>query len=151
MINQSINLKNVGHFFSLDFKTCLCCTLSLKVAKMQKSTGPLKNFQLAWQSCHCHWLVSWRVQKRRNFDVCLLWILITIFSMWKSNHYSFSKSTFDSLPSNIDFLWYIEGHLLQLSTFDNWRRRGWWYLIFVTGATGGARVNFFGRCKFLKI
>ena len=39
---------------------------------------------------------------------------------------------------------------------------GWWgeensyldfctYLIFVTGATGGARVNFFGRCKFLQI
>ena len=25
------------------------------------------------------------------------------------------------------------------------------YLIFVTGATGGARVNFFGRCKFLQI
>ena len=25
------------------------------------------------------------------------------------------------------------------------------YLIFVTGATGGARVNFFGRCKFLHI
>ena len=25
------------------------------------------------------------------------------------------------------------------------------YLIFVTGATGDARVNFFGRCKFLQI
>ena len=25
------------------------------------------------------------------------------------------------------------------------------YLIFVTGATGGARVNFFGQCKFLQI
>ena len=25
------------------------------------------------------------------------------------------------------------------------------YLILVTGATGGARVNFFGRCKFLQI
>ena len=25
------------------------------------------------------------------------------------------------------------------------------YLIFVTGATGGARVNFFARCKFLQI
>ena len=26
--------------------------------------------------------------------------------------------------SNIDFLWYIEGPLLQLSTFDNWRSGG---------------------------
>ena len=25
------------------------------------------------------------------------------------------------------------------------------YLIFVTGATGGARVNFFARCKFVQI
>ena len=91
LINQSINVENVGHFFSLDFKTCLCCTFaqSGKNAEMQKCTRQLKNFQLAWQSCHCHWLVLWRVQKRRNFDVCLLWILITIFSMWKSNHYFF--------------------------------------------------------------
>ena len=38
LINQSINLKNVGHFFSLDFRTFLCCTFaqSWKNAKMQK-------------------------------------------------------------------------------------------------------------------
>ena len=35
LINQSINVENVGHFFSLDFKTCLCCTFA-QSGKKQK-------------------------------------------------------------------------------------------------------------------
>ena len=41
----------------------------------------------------------------------------------------------------------------ELTSIDNERETGSKtpYLIFVTGATGGARVNFFGRCKILRI
>ena len=42
----------------------------------------------------------------------------------------------------------LSSHVINACPTAEIVRGVWTYLIFVTGATGGARVNFFGRCKF---
>ena len=43
----------------------------------------------------------------------------------------------------------LSSHVINACPTAEIVRGVWTYLIFVTGATGGARVNFFGRFKFL--